>query len=136
MEYATIAQLNRNQMQNKTLSGVICASLSLLTLLPIPSTSKPLPEAKVPFSGCYVYGKLLAGKVQVVTKKGKATDRVPTFDVKVVSSFPDLKVKTVNSFPRTCGEWQFVNSFPDFKIRYVSSFPDFQIKMVTSFPGR
>ena len=122
-------------MRNKLLSGITLVSFSLLALLPIPSTSKPLPKAKVPFSGCYVYGKLLAGKVQVVTTKGKPTDRVPTFDVKVVSSFPDLKVKAVNSFPRKCGEWQFVNSFPDFKIRYVNSFPDFQIKMVNSFPG-
>lgn len=123
-------------MKQKALSIVTCVSVSLLVLMPIPSMSMPLPQAKVPFSGCYVYGKLLAGKVQVVTSKGKATDRVPTFDVKLVNSFQDLKVKSVNSFPSKCGEWQFVNSYPDFKIRYVKSSPDFEIKMVTSFPGR
>lgn len=90
----------------------------------------------IPLSGCYANGKLLAGKVQVVTTSlGRASDRVPTFKVQVVSSFPNLKVQIVNSFPNKCGKWQFVNSFPDFKIRYVNSFPDFKIKMVNSFPG-
>lgn len=95
------------------------------------------PERTLPFSGCYIYGKLLAGKVQVVTSSlGRATDKIPTFKVQVVNSFPDLKVQVVKSFPNSCGKWQFVNSFPDFKIRYVNSFPDFKIKQVTSFPGR
>jgi len=45
-------------------------------------------------------------------------------------------VKQVESFPDQCGEWLFVYSFPDFKIRYVDSFPDLKIKFVDSFPGR
>ena len=55
--------------------------------------------------------------------------------VKVVDSFPDLKVKRVNSFPDHIGEWQFVESFPDFTIQYVESFPDIKIKFVNAFPG-
>ena len=45
------------------------------------------------------------------------------------------KVKVVKSFPDDCGEWQFVESFPDFTIKYVDSFPDFTIRMTDSFPG-
>jgi len=114
----------------------LCSCL-IAGLIASPSSSKQIATGKVPFSGCYVYGNLLAGKVQVVTSPfGSPTDRVPTYKVQVVNAFPDLKVKSVNAFPSRCGEWQFVSSFPKFKIRYVNSFPDFTIKMVSSFPGR
>ena len=55
--------------------------------------------------------------------------------VKVVNSFPDIKVKKVSSFPDKIGEWQFVDSFPDFTIQFVDSFPDIKIQYVNSFPG-
>jgi len=55
--------------------------------------------------------------------------------VKFVESFPDFKVKFVTSFPNDCGEWQVVESFPDFTIQVVESFPDIEIKPVNSFPG-
>jgi hypothetical protein len=77
---------------------------------------------------CTFRGKLLAGKVKVV-------DSFPDIRVKAVSSFPDLKVKKVSSFADACGEWQFVDSFPDLKIQYVDSFPDIEIAWVDSFPG-
>lgn len=77
---------------------------------------------------CTFRGKLLAGKVKVV-------DSFPDIRVKAVSSFPDLKVKKVSSFADACGEWQFVESFPDLKIQYVDSFPDIEIAWVDSFPG-
>ena len=120
---------------------VTALSIAIALLLCVgassPATAIIAPNRTLPFSGCYIYGRLLAGKVQVVTSAlGKATDRIPTFKVQVVNSFPDLKVQVVNSFPTTCGKWQFVNAFPDFKIRYVTSFPDFTVKQVTSFPGR
>lgn len=118
--------------------AIVLATMAMLLLASSASASTVVLENKprIPFSGCYVYGKLLAGKVQVVTTGlGRATDRVPTYKVKVVTSFPNLKVKAVSSFPRKCGEWQLVDSFPDFKIRYVDSFPDFTIKVVSSFPG-
>lgn len=125
-------------MRIKKIASVaaLCACL-MAALIASSSSSKQISSGKVPFSGCYVYGNLLAGKVQVVTSPfGSPTDRVPTYKVQIVNSFPDLKVKSVNSFPSKCGEWQFVSSFPKFKIRYVTSFPDFTIKMVSSFPGR
>jgi hypothetical protein len=46
-----------------------------------------------------------------------------------------VKVKKVSSFADDCGEWQFVDSFPDFKIQYVDSFPDVEVAWVDSFPG-
>lgn len=94
------------------------------------------PASAVSLPGCYYYGKFLAGKVQIVTTTlGKPTDRIPTFKVQAVTAFQDLKVQTVTSFPKTCGKWQYVTSFPDFKIRFVTAFPDFKVKFVTAFPG-
>jgi hypothetical protein len=77
---------------------------------------------------CTFNGKFLGGKVKIV-------DSFPDIRVKAVASFPDLKVKQVQSFADGCGEWQFVDSFPDFKIQYVDSFPDIEIAWVDSFPG-
>ncbi len=77
---------------------------------------------------CTFKGKKMWGKVKVVKS-------FPDFKVKVVKSFADLHVKKVTSFPDKCGRWQFVDSFPDFTIKYVDSFPDFEIKWVDSFPG-
>jgi hypothetical protein len=70
----------------------------------------------------------LVGKVRVV-------NHFPDIRVKIVPRWPDLKVKKVNSFARLCGEWQFVESFPDFTIQYVDSFPDIEIAWVESWPG-
>ena len=79
-------------------------------------------------SGCSYNGINLWGKVQAVTS-------FPDIKVQVVTSFPDLKVRQVSSFPDECGEWEMVDSFPDFTIQYVDSFPDIQIQYVDSFPG-
>ena len=128
--------MNKKSRLSRKLATVL-ASLSIL-LFASSASAEPAIHLKpnVPFSGCYVYGKLLAGKVQVVTTRlGRPTDKIPTYKVKVVTSFPDLKVKSVRSFPKKCGEWQEVNSSPDFKIRYVDSSPDFTIKLVSSSPG-
>ena len=70
----------------------------------------------------------LYGKVKVV-------EAFADFKVKIVGSFPDLKVKTVSAFADECGEWQFVESFPDFTVQFVESFPDFTIQFVENFPG-
>ena len=101
-------------------------SLLILTLLlsMIPATS---------FAGAvtkdgYYNGIRLCVKVKVVKS-------FADIKVKVVNSFPDIKVKKVSSFPDKIGEWQFVDSFPDFTIQFVDSFPDIKIQYVTSFPG-
>ncbi|GEM_PF-431147 len=95
---------------------------------PAPSPeSGPAGTARLS-SACTFNGIKLAGKVKVV-------DSFPDIRVKAVSSFPDLKVKKVDSFADSCGEWQFVDSFPDFKIQFVDSFPDVEVAWVESFPG-
>lgn len=77
---------------------------------------------------CTWKGIKLQGKVKVVTSSA---------DVKVqlVTSFPDLKVRSVGSFADSCGEWLFVESFPDFTVQFVESFPDVKIQFVENFPG-
>ena len=75
------------------------------------------------------YGSIpLHGKVKVVTA-------FADLKVKIVNSFPDLEVKTVTAFPYSCGEWQFVENFPDFTIQFVENFEDISIKFVGNFPG-
>lgn len=77
---------------------------------------------------CRCEGIPLYGKVKVV-------EAFADFKVKIVGSFPDLKVRTVSAFADECGEWQFVESFPDFTVQFVESFPDFTIQFVENFPG-
>lgn len=55
--------------------------------------------------------------------------------VQVVSSFPDLRVQLVDRFADEPGEWQRVESFPDYTVTFVESFPDVTIEYVDSFPG-
>jgi len=90
------------------------------------------PQESVPpssdFSDCHFQEIPLWGKVEVV-------DSFPDIKVKAVASFPDLKVEIVDSFPDKCGQWQWVESFPDFTIQFVDSFPDLTIQYVDSFPG-
>ena len=76
---------------------------------------------------CSLNGKKLYGR-------GKVVDVFADFRVQKVSAFPDLKVKET-PFPQSCGEWQFVDAFPDFTIEYVDAFPDFTIEYVDAFPG-
>ncbi len=77
---------------------------------------------------CTCNGIPLKGKVKIVTSYAD-------FEVKVVDSYADMKVKTVSSYPDNCGEWEFVDSYPDFTIKFVDSYPDFTIKFVDSYPG-
>ncbi len=79
-------------------------------------------------SNCTINGITLHGKVKVV-------EYFPDLRVRVVQSFPNLRVKKVEHFPDECGQWQFVQSFPDFKIKFVDSFPDITIQYVDAFPG-
>ena len=89
----------------------------------------PASHADGPVSDECVYeGISLKGKVKIV-------ENFADIEVKVVTSFPDLKVKTVSNFTDDCGEWEFVENFPDFTVKYVESFPDIEIEFVESFPG-
>jgi hypothetical protein len=68
------------------------------------------------------------GRIQFVKSFGD-------YNVKAVTSFPDLRVEIVESLPNAAGQWQIVDSFPDYKIQMVDSFPDFTIQFVKNFPG-
>ncbi|WP_371322819.1 hypothetical protein VX159_10410 [Dechloromonas sp. ZY10] len=79
-------------------------------------------------TSCTLRGHKLYGKIQVV-------NAFPDLKVRVVTAFPQLKVKKVDAFPDRCGEWRYVDSFPDTKIQFVDAFPDLEIEFVTAFPG-
>ena len=79
-------------------------------------------------SGCRFNGVDLYGRVKIV-------DFLPDVTVKTASFFPDLRVQRVNMFASSCGQWQFVDSFPDFTIKFVDLFPDITIQYVSMFPG-
>jgi hypothetical protein len=94
----------------------------------VPDNAKPSQDKSINDYLCTFGGKPLHGKVKVVTS-------FADIKVKIVTSFPDLKVKKVENFADDCGEWQFVDTFPDFTIEYVESFEDIKIEFVESFPG-
>lgn len=103
------------------LSGAMLL-LSICTM-PVAQAGQGIDKANCTYNGVPLYGN-----VKVVTS-------FADFDVQVVSSFADLHVRPDSAFASACGEWKFVENFPDFTVRYVNSFPDFTIKFVTSFPG-
>ena len=76
---------------------------------------------------CTCKGKRLCGKVKIVTD-------IADFDIQMVDAFSDFDVKVVPC-AMNCGEWQFVDSAPDFTVRFVDAFPDFTIRFVEAFPG-
>lgn len=79
-------------------------------------------------SDCSFNGIPLHGKVQVV-------DAFADIKVERVTAFEDIAVERVTAFPDDCGQWEFVDAFPDFTIEYVDSFPDIKVRFVKSFPG-
>ena len=85
-------------------------------------------DTSVDKSNCTCKNIPLRGKVKVV-------NAFPDFKIKVVEAFPDIKVKRVSAFPDKCGEWQFVDAFPDFTVQFVDAFPDFKVQFVEAFPG-
>jgi hypothetical protein len=99
---------------------------SLILAILVSAGAPALAASKI--KDCKLNGKALYGKVQVVKS-------FADFKVQIVTSFPDLNVQRVGSFPDACGQWQFVNEFPDFTVEYVDGFADFTIEFVDSFPG-
>ena len=95
--------------------------IALLAIVPVAAAG----EIK---SDCTYNGIPLYGRVKVV-------DFMPDFLVQKVDFMPDLRVKETSFLPTNCGEWEFVDSMPDFTIQYVDFFPDFTIQMVDFMPG-
>jgi hypothetical protein len=77
---------------------------------------------------CSVKGIRLYGKVQIV-------DVFPDLKIQAVNSSPDLRVRIVENNPEQCGEWQIVQAFPNYKVKFVEAFPDLKVQFVNSFPG-
>ena len=102
---------------------VSAALLALVLPLLMQSPSSAAVDAN-----CSYNGICLHGKVKVVKNFGD-------IKVMVVRNFPDLRVQKVKYFPEHCGQWQFVDNFPDFTIQYVNAFPDITIQYVKNFPG-
>lgn len=111
-------------MSKKTINRGWAAALFLGAALMSPGAQAGSSDV----ANCQWNGINLRGKVKIV-------DSFPDIKVEVVTSFPDLNVKKVTSFPDDCGEWEFVESFPDFTVKFVDSFPDIKIEYVDSFPG-
>jgi len=95
----------------------------LLLLLPLSTPYEPITD------DCKCKGIPLYGKVRIV-------DAFEDFKVCVVDAFEDLDVDTNVANPTRCGEWEFVDAFEDFTIRYVDAFEDFSIRYVDAFPGQ
>lgn len=81
-----------------------------------------------PIVDCKCEGIPLHGRVKVLEYNAD-------FEVRVVRVHADLEVKKVTSLPLKCGEWQFVESSPDFTVRFVNANPDFTIRYVDVHPG-
>lgn len=104
-----------NSLQKIGLISMKAASLLFCLLFPMHVFARNIGE------DCTYEGIRLFGRVQVVT--GFAD-----IDVQKKDALADLDVRFVNAFPDACGEWQLVDSFPDFTVRFVDSFPDITIK--------
>ena len=76
---------------------------------------------------CSYKGIPLYGKVKVVNAG-------EDFKVRKVRSFGNLRVREVK-YPKKCGQWEFVETFEDFKIRYVDALEDFSIEFVNGLEG-
>lgn len=106
-------------MKQKTFLNRIMLAVCALSALAIPSALAA--KKGVPFESVY-------GRIQLVSA-------FADYDVQVVDAFEDLRVQIVECFPDSCGKWQIVDNFPDYKIRLVDAFPDFTIRYVSAFPG-
>lgn len=109
---------------------IICLGIFFLTVFFTvkAQTNKDVETKGLSTQECSYNGIPLHGKVKVVSS-------FADFKVQIVTSFPDIDVKTVTAFPNNCGEWEFVDTFPDFTIQYVDAFPDIKIRFVEAFPS-
>jgi hypothetical protein len=62
-------------------------------------------------------------------------DFLADFQVEEVDFLEDLDVQQVDSLPLDCGQWEIVDSLPDFTVEKVDSLPDFTVKYVDFIPG-
>jgi len=77
---------------------------------------------------CVCKGIPLHGKVKIVSYNAD-------LKVKIVDNFGDINVKVVERWPDDCGEWQFVEHWPDFTIQIVEYGEDLKVHFVNNWPG-
>jgi hypothetical protein len=70
----------------------------------------------------------LHGRVQIVN--GGAT-----YTIKIVKTAADLRVQKVKNLADVPGQWQFVESGPDFTVQIVDTGGDFTVQYVDMVPG-
>ena len=101
------------------------------------------PDALLPFAIAATVGFLALGvrggqkeaDFSKIHGRVQFVEEFADYDVKVVENSPDLRVQIVQHLPDAAGEWQVVDSFPDYRIQLVDSHPDFTIQYVNSRPG-
>jgi len=97
-------------------SAILC-TLGIGALLLTSGAGRPKPQPEGVF-----------GRIQFV-------NALPDVKVKVVTALPDLRVRRVKALADRPGEWQIVDSLPDYKVQIVDSLPDFTIQWVDALPG-
>lgn len=101
-------------------TAVLFCSSALFSALPAQAGKI---EADCTYKGIPLYGKV------------KIVDSFADIKIKPAGSFADIRVKKVRGFADACGEWEIVDSFPDFTVEFVNVFPDITVKFTDSFPG-
>ena len=77
---------------------------------------------------CTCKGIKLYGKVKIVSSGAD-------LKVKVVDNWQDISVKVVDNWADECGEWKFVDNWPDFTIQFVDNWEDLMVRFVDNWPG-
>ena len=77
---------------------------------------------------CTCKGIKLYGKVKIVSSGAD-------LKVKVVDNWQDISVKVVDNWADECGEWKFVDNWPDFTIQFVDNWEDLKVRFVDNWPG-
>ncbi len=127
---------------NKDLKIAITV-IAIIMLVIIFEDSNPMRSASPGpmHHNAFMMGNAVPGNQSSAKAANKSTEKSCSHNgielkgnVQFVDSFPDLKIKYVSSFADIHVE--FVSSFPDNcgQWKEVSSFPDFKVQVVDSFP--
>lgn len=103
--------------------GFCCLAIAALTTTTAFARAGAIDRDRCTYNGIPLYGD-----VQIV-------QAFPDLKIQAVANFPDLNVQIVQNFPKQCGQWRFVEIFPDVKVQFVRIFPDLKVQFVNSFPG-
>ena len=77
---------------------------------------------------CTLKGKKLYGNIQIVDIGEDVT-------IENATTGEDLKIEVVKTGAFRCGQWLFVNTGADLKVKFVHTNADIHIQFVTTGPG-